>query len=115
MAFRVWARTGTDVANRSLHAPHLNREVWLVSRAARYWGSPHRSHFWLASAGINVGRAHRMYCVTKSSNSEDPVLKFIEQPSAAKPPGSLRVRTRRATFYTFAIHLQGDRDVFFDV
>jgi protocatechuate 3,4-dioxygenase alpha subunit len=78
--------------------------------------APH-VNFWLASRGINVGLATRMYFGDEeAANSEDPVLNIIEQPERRKTLIAPRSERDGTTVYTFDIHLQGDREtVFFDV
>ena len=84
-------------------------EAW---RAAR----PH-VNFWLASRGINIGLATRMYFGDEeAANADDPVLNIIEQPERRKTLIAPRSERDGAVIYTFDIHLQGDREtVFFDV
>lgn len=107
--FTGWGRKATDMetglcvfetikpgrvpfAKGRLMAPHIT--VWIVAR------------------GINLGLTTRMYFADEEkANAEDPILARIEH--------KVRVPTLLATpkgnFYTFDIHLQGDKEtVFFD-
>jgi protocatechuate 3,4-dioxygenase alpha subunit len=88
----------------------------VVGRKGRKAMAPH-INFWLASRGINIGLATRMYFGDEeAANSEDPVLNIIEQPERRKTLIAPRSERDGATVYTFDIHLQGDHEtVFFDV
>ena len=60
-----------------------NPAAWWAARAARRM-APH-VNFWLASRGINIGLATRMYFGDEeAANAEDPVLNIIEQPERRK-------------------------------
>ena len=78
--------------------------------------APH-INFWIASRGINIGLATRMYFGDETAaNEQDPVLNIIEQPERRKTLIASRSERDGATIYTFDIHLQGEREtVFFDV
>jgi protocatechuate 3,4-dioxygenase alpha subunit len=78
--------------------------------------APH-VNFWLASRGINIGLATRMYFGDETeANFHDPVLNIIEQPERRLTLIAPRSERDGAVVYTFDIYLQGDREtVFFDV
>jgi protocatechuate 3,4-dioxygenase alpha subunit len=77
--------------------------------------APH-INFWLASRGINIGLATRMYFADEeAANAEDPVLNIVEQPERRKTLIAPRSERGGTIVYTFDIHLQGEREtVFFD-
>src|SRR5882757_6098148 len=106
--FRGWARTGTDFAT-GLYTIRTIKPGSVAGRKGRKIMAPH-VNFWLASRGINVGLATRMYFGDEeAANSEDPVLNIIEQPERRKTLIAPRSERDGATVYTFDIHLQGDR------
>jgi protocatechuate 3,4-dioxygenase alpha subunit len=113
--FRGWARTGTDFVT-GLYTIRTIKPGSVAGRKGRKIMAPH-VNFWLASRGINIGLATRMYFGDEeAANSEDPVLNIIEQPERRKTLIAPRSERDGATVYTFDIHLQGDREtVFFDV
>jgi protocatechuate 3,4-dioxygenase alpha subunit len=113
--FRGWARTGTDF-NTGLYTIRTIKPGSVAGRKARKAMAPH-VNFWLASRGINVGLATRMYFGDEeAANSEDPVLNIIEQPERRRTLIATRSEREGTVVYTFDIHLQGDREtVFFDV
>jgi protocatechuate 3,4-dioxygenase alpha subunit len=113
--FRGWARTGTDF-NTGLYTIRTIKPGSVAGRKARKAMAPH-VNFWLASRGINIGLATRMYFGDEeAANSEDPVLNIIEQPERRRTLIATRSEREGTVVYTFDIHLQGDREtVFFDV
>src|SRR4029077_4305129 len=113
--FRGWARTWAEFVNVRYTIRTLKTGS-VVGRKGRKAMAPH-VNFWLASRGINIGLATRMYfCDEESANSDDPVLNIIEQPERRKTLIAPRSERDGAVVYTFDIHLQGDREtVFFDV
>ena len=113
--FRGWARTGTDFVT-GLYTIRTIKPGSVVGRKGRKAMAPH-VNFWLASRGINIGLATRMYFGDEeSANSDDPVLNIIEQPERRRTLIAPRSERDGAVVYTFDIHLQGDREtVFFDV
>jgi len=88
----------------------------VAGRKGRKTMAPH-VNIWLASRGINIGLATRMYFGDEeAANAEDPVLNIIEQPERRKTLIAPRSERAGTIVYTFDIHLQGDREtVFFDV
>jgi protocatechuate 3,4-dioxygenase alpha subunit len=78
--------------------------------------APHIS-VWIASRGINIGLATRMYFGDEAAaNAGDPVLNIIEQPERRLTLIAARSEREGQTIYTFDIHLGGAREtVFFDV
>jgi len=113
--FRGWARTGTDFVT-GLYTIRTIKPGSVVGRKGRKAMAPH-VNFWLASRGINIGLATRMYFGDEeAANFDDPVLNIIEQPERRKTLVAPRSERDGAIIYTFDIHLQGDREtVFFDV
>jgi protocatechuate 3,4-dioxygenase, alpha subunit len=114
-AFRGWARTGTDFAT-GLYTIRTIKPGSVAGRKGRKAMAPH-INFWLASRGINIGLATRMYFGDEEeANSLDPVLNIIEQPVRRLTLIAPRSERGSEIVYTFDIHLQGDREtVFFDV
>jgi protocatechuate 3,4-dioxygenase, alpha subunit len=113
--FRGWARTGTDFTT-GLYTIRTIKPGSVVGRKGRKAMAPH-VNFWLASRGINIGLATRMYFGDEeAANSQDPVLNIIEQPERRQTLIGRRSERGGAIVYTFDIYLQGDREtVFFDV
>jgi len=87
----------------------------VAGRKGRNTMAPH-INFWLASRGINIGLATRMYFGDEdAANAKDPVLNIIEQPERRKTLIAAKSVRDGMTVYTFDIHLQGEREtVFFD-
>jgi protocatechuate 3,4-dioxygenase alpha subunit len=114
-AFRGWARTGTDFET-GIYRIRTIRPGQVAGRRGRKTMAPH-VNFWIASRGINIGLATRMYFGDETAaNEQDPVLNIIEQPERRKTLIAPRSERDGATIYTFDIHLQGEREtVFFDV
>jgi protocatechuate 3,4-dioxygenase, alpha subunit len=113
-AFRGWARTGTDFET-GLYRIRTIKPGSVAGRKGRKAMAPH-INFWLASRGINIGLATRMYFDDEpAANAEDPVLNIIEQPERRKTLIAARSERDGATVYNFDIYLQGEREtVFFD-
>jgi protocatechuate 3,4-dioxygenase alpha subunit len=113
--FRGWARTGTDF-DTGLYTIRTVKPGSVVGRKGRKAMAPH-VNFWLASRGINIGLATRMYFGDEeTANSQDPVLNIIEQPARRRTLIAPRSERDGAVVYTFDIYLQGEREtVFFDV
>ena len=113
--FRGWARTGTDL-NTGIYTIRTIKPGSVAGRKGRKAMAPH-VNFWLASRGINIGLATRMYFGDEeTANSQDPVLNIIEQPERRRMLIATRSERDGAAVYTFDIHLQGDREtVFFDI
>jgi protocatechuate 3,4-dioxygenase alpha subunit len=113
-SFRGWARTGTDFAT-GVYTIHTIKPGAVMGRKGRRRMAPH-INFWLASRGINIGLATRMYFADEeAANAEDPVLNIIEQPERRKTLIAPRSERGGNIVYTFDIHLQGEREtVFFD-
>ena len=114
-SFRGWARTGTDFAT-GVYAIRTIKPGAVVGRKGRRRMAPH-INFWLASRGINIGLATRMYFGDEeAANAADPVLNIIEQPERRKTLIAPRSERDGNIIYTFDIHLQGEQEtVFFDV
>src|SRR5260221_8822993 len=112
--FRGWARTGTDF-DTGLYTIRTIKPGSVVGRKGRKAMAPH-VNFWLASRGINIGLATRMYFDDEeAANSQDPVLNIIEQPQRRGTLIAPRSERDGTIVYTFDIFLQGDREtVFFD-
>jgi protocatechuate 3,4-dioxygenase, alpha subunit len=113
-AFRGWARTGTDFET-GLYKIRTIKPGSVVGRKGRKAMAPH-INFWLASRGINIGLATRLYFGDETAaNAEDPVLNIIEQPERRKTLIAARSERDGVTVYNFDIYLQGEREtVFFD-
>ena len=113
--FRGWARTGTDFRT-GIYAIRTVKPGSVVGRKGRKAMAPH-INFWLASRGINIGLATRMYFDDEeAANSQDPVLNIIEQPERRQTLIAPRSERDGTVVYTFDIYLQGEREtVFFDV
>lgn len=113
-SFRGWARTGTDFAT-GVYTIRTIKPGSVAGRKGRRRMAPH-VNFWLASRGINIGLATRMYFADEeAANAEDPVLNIIEQPQRRKTLIAPRSERVGDVVYTFDIHLQGEREtVFFD-
>lgn len=114
-AFRGWARTGTDFET-GIYRIRTIKPGQVAGRRGRKTMAPH-INFWIASRGINLGLATRMYFGDEAAaNEQDPVLNIIEQPERRKTLIAARSERDGTTLYTFDIHLQGEREtVFFDV
>jgi protocatechuate 3,4-dioxygenase alpha subunit len=113
--FRGWARTGTDF-NTGIYTIRTIKPGSVAGRKGRKAMAPH-VNFWLASRGINIGLATRMYFDDEeAANAQDPVLNIIEQPERRRTLIATKSERDGAVVYTFDIHLQGEREtVFFDV
>ena len=113
IGFRGWARL-TDFVT-GLYTIRTIKPGSVVGRKGRKAMAPHLN-FWLASRGINIGLATRMYFGDEeAANSDDPVLNIIEQPERRKTLIAPRTERDGAVVYTFDIYLQGDREtVFFE-
>ena len=109
------ARIGTDFTT-GLYTVRTIKPGSVAGRKGRKAMAPH-INFWLASRGINIGLATRMYFGDEeAANSDDPVLNIIEQPERRKTLIAPRSERDGALVYTFDIYLQGEREtVFFDV
>jgi protocatechuate 3,4-dioxygenase alpha subunit len=114
-AFRGWARTGTDFET-GIYRIRTIKPGAVAGRRGRKTMAPH-VNFWIASRGINIGLATRMYFDDETAaNAQDPVLNIIEQPERRKTLIASRSNRDGAKIYTFDIHLQGEQEtVFFDV
>lgn len=112
--FRGWGRTGTDFTT--------GRYVFETVKPGPVPGRPGHGpmaphvNLWLASRGINIGLATRMYFADEAAlNVDDPVLCMIDP--AIRRDTLLAQRGERdgMATYTFDIRLQGDGEtVFFD-
>jgi protocatechuate 3,4-dioxygenase alpha subunit len=113
--FRGWARTGTDFET-GIYTIRTIKPGSVAGRKGRKAMAPH-VNIWLASRGINIGLATRMYFGDEeAANAQDPVLNIIEQPERRKTLIAPRSERAGTIVYTFDIHLQGVREtVFFDV
>ena len=114
-SFRGWARTGTDFST-GVYTIRTIKPGSVVGRRGRKAMAPH-INFWLAARGINTGLATRMYFGDEeAANSDDPVLRIIEQPERRKTLIAQRSEREGKVVYTFDIYLQGEKEtVFFDV
>jgi len=112
--FRGWARTGTDF-DTGIYTIRTIKPGSVAGRKGRKTMAPH-VNFWLASRGINIGLATRMYFADEeNANSQDPVLNIIEQPERRQTLIAARSERGGLIVYTFNIYLQGEREtVFFD-
>ena len=112
--FRGWARTGTDFVT-GIYTIRTIKPGPVAGRKGRNTMAPH-INFWLASRGINIGLATRMYFGDEdAANAKDPVLNIIEHPERRKTLIAAKSVRDGMTVYTFDIHLQGEREtVFFD-
>jgi protocatechuate 3,4-dioxygenase alpha subunit len=113
-AFRGWARTGTNFETGIFRIRTI-KPGSAAGRKGRKAMAPH-INFWIASRGINIGLATRMYFGDEeAANAEDPVLNIIEQPERRKTLIAPRSLRDGEVVYTFDIYLQGEREtVFFD-
>jgi len=114
-AFRGWGRTGTDFET-GLFVFETVKPGSVVGRKGRHAMAPH-VNLWLASRGINIGLATRMYFSDEAAaNAEDPVLNLIDPPLRRQTLIARREERGGVPTYVFDIHLQGEREtVFFDV
>jgi protocatechuate 3,4-dioxygenase alpha subunit len=114
-AFRGWARSGTDFET-GLYRIKTIKPGPVAGRRGRKTMAPHIS-FWIASRGINIGLATRMYFGDEAAaNADDPVLNIIEQPERRQTLIAARSGRDGQALYTFDIFLGGEREtVFFDV
>lgn len=112
--FRGWARTGTDFAT-GVYTIRTIKPGSVVGRKGRKAMAPH-INFWLASRGINIGLATRMYFSDEeAANAQDPVLNIIDPPERRQTLIATRSERDGIVVYTFDIRLQGDGEtVFFD-
>ncbi len=113
--FRGWARSGTDFET-GLYRIRTIKPGPVAGRRGRKTMAPHVS-FWIASRGINIGLATRMYFGDEAAaNADDPVLNIIEQPERRQTLIAARSERDGQAFYTFDIFLGGEGEtVFFDV
>jgi protocatechuate 3,4-dioxygenase alpha subunit len=113
--FRGWGRTGTDFET-GVYAFETVMPGPVVGRKGRRVMAPH-VNLWLASRGMNIGLATRMYFDSAAPlNAEDPVLNIIDPPSRRETLIARREDRSGMPTYVFDIHLQGEREtVFFDV
>ena len=114
-AFRGWARTGTDFET-GVYRIRTIKPGSVVGRRGRKAMAPH-INFWIASRGINIGLATRMYFSDEAAaNADDPVLNIIEPAPRRQTLIAARSMRDGVGLYTFDIHLGGEREtVFFDV
>jgi protocatechuate 3,4-dioxygenase alpha subunit len=114
-SFRGWGRTGTDFET-GLYAFETIKPGAVIGRRGHKPMAPH-VNLWLASRGINIGLATRMYFADETElNAQDPVLRMIE-PQVRKDTLIARRELRGdAAVYVFDIRLQGEGEtVFFAV
>ena len=113
--FRGWARTGTDFET-GVYRIKTIKPGPVAGRRGRKTMAPHVS-FWIASRGINIGLATRMYFGDEAdANAGDPVLNIVEQPERRQTLIANRSEREGQAVYTFDMHLGGEREtVFFDV
>ena len=113
--FRGWGRTGTDFET-GVYTFETVMPGPVAGRSGRRVMAPH-VNFWLASRGMNIGLATRMYFDSAAKlNNEDPVLNLIDPPSRRETLIARREDRTGVPAYVFDIHLQGEREtVFFDV
>ena len=114
-AFRGWGRAGTDF-HTGLYTFETIKPGRVPGRHGHKLQAPHVS-VWLASRGINIGLATRMYFSDEAeANAADPVLNIVDPPSRRETLIARREERGGEVVYVFDIHLQGDREtVFFDV
>ena len=114
-AFRGWGRTGTDFET-GVYAFDTIKPGPVQGRRGRHAMAPH-VNFWMASRGINIGLATRMYFADEAAlNADDPVLNIIDSPRRRQTLIARRENRDGAVAYVFDIHLQGEHEtVFFDV
>jgi protocatechuate 3,4-dioxygenase alpha subunit len=113
--FRGWGRTGTDFET-GLYAFETIKPGAVIGRRGHKPMAPH-VNLWLASRGINIGLATRMYFADEAElNAQDPVLRMIEPQVRKDTLIGRREQRGGATVYVFDIRLQGEGEtVFFDV
>jgi len=113
--FRGWARSGTDFET-GLYRIRTIKPGPVAGRRGRKTMAPHVG-FWIASRGINIGLATRMYFGDEAAaNADDPVLNIIEQPERRQTLIAARSERDGQVLYTFDIFLGGEGEtVFFDV
>jgi protocatechuate 3,4-dioxygenase alpha subunit len=114
-AFRGWGRTGTDFTTGLYHFETVKPGP-VVGRHGHKPMAPH-VNVWLASRGINIGLATRLYFEDNAAlNEQDPVLRMIDPAIRRETLLARREERDGAVVYVFDIRLQGDREtVFFDV
>jgi len=110
-----WGRTGTDFET-GLWAFETVKPGAVEGRRGHRPMAPH-VNLWIATRGINLGLATRMYFGDEeAANAADPVLSIIEQPERRKTLIARREQRDGRTAYVFDIRLQGEGEtVFFDV
>lgn len=113
--FRGWGRTGTDFET-GVYAFETVMPGPVAGRHGRKPMAPH-VNLWLASRGMNIGLATRMYFDSRAAlNVDDPVLNIIDPSTRRETLIARRADRAGVPTYVFDIHLQGDREtVFFDV
>jgi protocatechuate 3,4-dioxygenase alpha subunit len=113
-AFRGWGRTGTDFET-GIYAFDTVKPGPVEGRRGRRAMAPH-VNFWLASRGMNIGLATRMYFADEAAlNADDPVLNIIDPATRRASLLARREDRDGGPVYVFDIHLQGDHEtVFFD-
>jgi protocatechuate 3,4-dioxygenase alpha subunit len=110
--FRGWARTGTDFET-GVYRIKTIKPGPVAGRRGRKTMAPHVS-FWIASRGINIGLATRMYFGDEAAaNAGDPVLNIVEQPERRQTLIANRSEREGQAVYTFDIHLGGERETVF--
>ncbi|GAC1347604.1 MAG: protocatechuate 3,4-dioxygenase subunit alpha [Acetobacteraceae bacterium] len=113
--FRGWGRTGTDFTT-GLYRFETIKPGPVEGRHGHRPMAPH-VNVWLASRGINIGLATRMYFADEAAlNEADPVLRMIDPPIRRETLLARREDRDGTTVYVFDIRLQGDGEtVFFDI
>jgi protocatechuate 3,4-dioxygenase alpha subunit len=117
-AFHGWGRTGTD-----FRTGVWSFETVKPGAVSGRHGRPMAPHLslWLASRGMNIGLATRMYFPDEAeANAADPVLGIVGHPRRDTLVARREERNGGPApglpTYVFDIHLQGDREtVFFDI
>lgn len=113
--FRGWGRTGTDFET-GLYYFETVKPGPVAGRHGHKPMAPH-VNLWLASRGINIGLATRIYFADEAAlNEADPVLRMIDPAIRRETLLARREERDGAAVYVFDIRLQGDGEtVFFDV
>jgi len=113
--FRGWGRTGTAF-DTGLYWFETVKPGAVVGRNGHKPMAPH-VNLWLASRGINIGLATRIYFEDEAAlNDQDPVLRMIDPAVRRETLLARREERDGAVAYVFDIRLQGEREtVFFDV
>ena len=114
-SFRGWGRAGTDFET-GIWAFETIKPGPVIGRRGHDDMAPH-VNLWLASRGMNIGLATRIYFADEAAlNADDPVLRMIEPAVRRETLLARREERDGVAVYVVDLRLQGDREtVFFDI